>query len=144
MSVLSLKKQVVQAVLDADLGFKAVEGAADLKAILAGRVTTPGCYVYRERNMARPNSTGTQYVVQPKTEYIALLVVTRNVAGALGDAQADENEALCDSLQSSLLGFVPDEFTNPLEYSGGQLILNINGLCYWREIYNSTRYIRSR
>jgi len=144
MPTFSLKNQIIETVAGAGLAFKEVAGAADLKAILSGRVATPGCYVFRERNAAKPNTTGTQFINQARTDYIGLLVVTRSVADAKGGASADENEDCCHALQELLLGYVFDNYASPLEYASGRLIMLMNGLHYWQEIYYSTRYIRSR
>jgi len=140
----TLRQLVEEAVADAALGFKEVAGAADLKSILSGRVTTPGCYVYRERATAKPNSTGTQLIVQSRTQYVGLLIATRSVQDARGGINADENEEFCDLIQDALLGLIVDEYHSPLEYAGGKLVLMANGLHYWQEIYYSTRNIRSR
>lgn len=139
----TLRKLVEDEVANAALGFQEVKGAADLKTILAGRVSTPGCYVYREQTTTRPNTTATRVLNQPRTEYIALLVTTRNVADARGGINADENEEYCDLIESALLGFVPDERYSPMEHGGGKLVLLANGFHYWREIYYSTRFIRT-
>ena len=122
--------------------FKDVSGAADLRTILASAVAPPGCYIYREKATVKPNAMLNK-VVQQKTEYIGLIVVTRNVRDARGGINADESEQLCDLIETQLLGYEPSQDFSPLEYAGGDLVLMRDGLHFWREVYKSDRTIRS-
>lgn len=138
---MTLRKLIEDRIAASITDFKEVAGAADLKAILGGRVSTPGCYIYRERTKATPNS-GLNVVSQLRTETIALIVTTRNVQDMRGGLSADACEALCNLIEDQLLGWQPDTYYSPMTYSDGGLLLLNDGLHYWRDVYQSTVTIR--
>jgi len=122
-------------------GLREVAGATDLKAILSGRVSAAGCYLYRDKNQATKN-TLINKVSQNRFEYIAVVVVTANHAGLKGAENADDNEEFCDAIQAALLGYEPLDYA-PVQYASGELINMANGMLYWQEVYVSSRLIRS-
>ncbi len=121
--------------------FKEVAGAADIKSILAGRVSYPACYIYRERNQATTNES-CNFVSQQRTESVALIVTTRNVQDARGGINSDECEEYCNLIEEQLLGWQPDNYYSPMTYSEGGLLLLMDGFHYWREVYKTTSTIR--
>jgi len=137
---MTLRQLVATKIQDANLGFKEVAAAADLEAIIKGAVLAPGCYIYRQSNRAHPN-TAINRVRQKRAEFIGLVVVTRNVKDGKGGGNADESEGFCDLLMEQLLGHAPSEDYLPMEYVSGDLILLKDGSHYWREIYQSSRFI---
>lgn len=138
----TLRKLVEDKVAGAALGFKEVAGAADLKSILEGRVSYPGCYIYRERNLVSANK-GANFISQLKTQSIALIVTTRNVQDVRGGINADACEDYCDLIEAQLLGWQPASYYTPLEYAGGGLVLLKDGFHYWRDAYQASVTIRS-
>ena len=137
----TLRSIVETRIKDNVTDFKEVSGAADLRTILVNAVNTPGCYVYRERNAARPNDR-LNIVSQQRTEQIGLIIVTRNVKDARGGVNADESEQLCDLIQTQLLGYEPTGYTQ-LGYVSGDLVLLRDGLHFWRDVYRADKTIRS-
>jgi hypothetical protein len=124
--------------------FNEVLVVANANVLLTQSVMPPGCYVYRERNSAEAN--GMQAIVsQMRTEQIGLIVVTHNVSDAKGGASAEDNEVLCDLIESKLLGFIADENYTMMEYvsGAGAAVQLKNGFHYWRELYRASRIIRS-
>lgn len=138
----TLRRMVEDKIAGASLGFKEVAGAADLKSILEGRVSYPGCYIYRERNLVTPNKGG-NFISQLKTQSIALIVTTRNVQDVRGGINADACEDYCDLIEAQLLGWQPSTYYTPIEYSGGGLVLLKDGFHYWRDVYQASVTIRS-
>ena len=130
----TLRQLVEQKIIDSNLGFKEVSGAADLSAIVENRISIPGCYVFRTKIMAGENEL-INSVSQEVKESIALIVVTNNVKYLRGDDSSDENEVLCEKIQGVLLNFRPAEKYAPMTYSGGALITFKDGLFVWQETY---------
>ncbi|MCK9621995.1 MAG: hypothetical protein M0R47_15855 [Methylobacter sp.] len=139
---MTLRSLVEDRIKNTITDFRDISGASDLRTLLASAVTPPGCYIYREKATVKPNAMLNK-VVQQKTEYIGLIVVTRNVRDARGGINADESEQLCDLIETQLLGYEPSQDFSPLEYAGGDLVLMRDGLHFWREVYKSDRTIRS-
>ena len=139
----TLTSQVRDRINGAGLGFKHVAMAVDLKTVLTTAPIAPSCFIYRYKNVANPNEVINR-VRQKRTQSIALLVVTQNVRDANGGDNAEDNERYCDLIEGQLLGFTADERYFPMEYVSGDLVLLRNGFHYWREIYQSARFIGNR
>lgn len=138
----TLRQMVETKIRGASLGFKEVAGAAGLDNVLANRMSAPGCYCFRVRNRTG-KSCGDNFVSQQRSEFIGLVIVTRNVADSRGADGSDENEAFCDLVQSQLLGWEPNNIYGPLEHAGGDLVMFKDGLFIWMELYRTERIIRS-
>jgi len=121
--------------------FKDVGGAAGIQSVLANAVTPPGCYVFRQKVTVNPN-TAISTISQLSMETLGVLVVTRNVQDARGGVNSDESEALCTLIRGVLLGLTVDNSYAPLEYGGGDLVLMRDGLHFWRELWQTSRYLR--
>lgn len=138
----TLRKQAeLRVAAIAAASFKVIEGAGSMEAVLSGKLEDKGCYIFRESNKADKNAM-TSVVRQKRTETIAFVVVSRNVRTGGADS-SDDNEALCDAIQSAILGYEPAGGYTPFEYSGGGLVKFINGFMIWREAYSSAKTIRS-
>lgn len=138
---MTLRALVQQRIIDADCGFKEVAGAADLESVLANRLSMPGCYLFRQQVVVNLNDMITA-LRQRVTTTLAVVVVTQNVRDARGSDSSDDNEALCLSVQASLLNWQPDSGYDPLEYAGGRLITFRNGLFIWQDSYKTQHYLR--
>lgn len=137
---MTLRKIVENHLRDSVPDLKKVSGSADLQSVTkSGGLITPSAYVYRERSRATPNNA-ISHVCQTITETIAVLIVTRNVQGAIVDL--DDNETLCDLVRDALLGYLPDNYNTPFEYVGGELVYINNGLQFWRDAYQCKYFIR--
>lgn len=122
--------------------FKHVGGAAALAAITqSGGMTTPSCYVVRERVTAAQNDS-LKTVSQKLTETISVLIITRCVTDAFGSAQSDLNESLSDEIKTVLLGYVPAVGYDPLRYVGGVLVSLSDGFLLWKDTYSTSGMIR--
>lgn len=132
----TLRQLVEQKIIDSDLGFKEVSGAADLSAIVENRLSIPGCYIFRTKANPGENEL-INAVSQQVNDTIALVVVTNNVRYLRGDDSSDENEVLCEKIQGVLLNFRPAEKYAPMVYSGGTLITFKDGLFVWQETYTT-------
>ena len=135
-------RQLIEARIEAECRFREVAGAADLPNVLKGRATTPGCYIYRASVRAGNNGL-VNAVSQRIEETYAVVIVSRNVRDPRHGDSADENEALCAQVSAALLGWQPDETTEPMEYAGGRLVSLLNGAYYWQEHYRTARHRRA-
>lgn len=122
--------------------FKEVAGAASLEAILNGRVTAPGCYIYKANISAKGKDLrgGTSQIID---EQYAFVVVTRNVRDARQGDGSDINELECQKLEAAVLGWSPPGTGDPMAYRGGRLVSLQHGYFYWQEIYSTQRLKRS-
>jgi len=136
----TLRQLTEQKIESSNLGFKEVKGAADLSAILASRISTPSCYLFRMRNNPEKNIS-VQETIQDVEQTIALIVITQNVRTAKGADSSDENEAYCDLIQQQLLGWQPSTEHEPYQYAGGSLISFKGGFFIWQELYKTSKTI---
>lgn len=141
---MTIRQAIEQRIKDQDTGnsFREVAGAADLRGILDGRVSAPGCYVFRLRNRPGRNDLDTG-VSQRVAESYAVVVVTDNRRDPRGGDSSDASEALCDQVNTALLGWTPDPDADPMEYGGGQLVSIKEGKFYWQDIYTTARFRRA-
>ena len=138
----TLRKLIELKLIEADLGFKEIAGAADLSAIVEGRTAYPACHLFRQHRNGKGNDMA-NIVRQEVKEGVTLVVVTKNVRDKRGGDSSDENETYCQKIQDALLGWTPDERFNALEYGGGGLVNFKNSLFVWQETYETTTQIRS-
>jgi len=122
--------------------FREVAGAANLRGVLESRVSAPACYVFRLRNNPGANTLDIG-VSQRVVESYAVVVVTGNKRDARGGDSSDENEALCQQVDTALLNWTPDPAAEPLEYGGGSLVSLAGGTMYWQDIYTTARFRRA-
>jgi len=122
-------------------GFREVAGAAGLKNIMAGRVSAPGCYLYRHRVRAQANVLD-DGVMQRVEEQYGVVIVLRNLTDARQADSSDLAEAYSEVIQQLLLAWSPGEYTDDFEYAGGQLVSLQNGYYYWQDNYRTARIIK--
>lgn len=118
--------------------FREVAGAANLKSILQGRVSAPGCYVYRQRISHSKNEYDDQ-VVQLQTERYGIVIVVKNVRDERMGDSSDEAELLSDELAKHLQGWTINESISGFEMDGGELI-NLDGqYLFWQNNYTTSQ-----
>jgi len=122
--------------------FREVAGAASLDAILKGRMASPGCYLFNERDNAGANQVLT-IVSQRVVKQIAVVTVVGNVRSSSGADSSDESEAVRDVISGLLLGHIPSPEHEAIEFVGGGLVTFINGLYVWKDTYRTANQIRS-
>lgn len=122
--------------------FKEVAGAADLTNILQGRIAAPGCYVFQERSSVGSNDL-VGAVMQRVTQQFAVITIVRNVKDSRGADAADYSQSLQATVQTALLGWIPHPNALPIEYVSGALVSFANGFFIWKDLYQTTQYIRS-
>jgi hypothetical protein len=114
--------------------FRQVAGAADIEAVMAGRVTPPGAYVIRLGRKSGRNRAATG-VSQAVAVSFAVMLVIADRRGDRGTDSSDEMEALCDQVQAALLNWAPPGARRGLEYAGGRLTSRKDARLYWQEVY---------
>lgn len=137
-------KATTQPLVDRGLAkFREVAGAANLEAISDGRLTAPGCYIYRTNAQAVPSAYDDQ-VSQLVTDRFGVVVVVRNVRDSRQGDSSDDAEQYCEALREILLGWQPDPYSAPIEYAGGTLVSLLNGFLIWQESYQTAVKWRSQ
>jgi hypothetical protein len=121
--------------------FREVAGAAGIANILNGRVSAPGCYIYRARLRPGPNVYD-DAVMQRVEAQFGIVSVVRNVADARQGDASDLAEAYSDVIQARLLNWSPDEYTEQFEFAGGQVVRLQNEYLYWQDLYRTASIIR--
>jgi len=122
-------------------GLKEIGGAADLKSLLAGRLSAPGAYVYPFTDDAGKNSL-VNAVRQKNTEHFAVVMVVNNARDARGGDAADVCFEFLASINTALLGWQPDSAAEPLEKGAGRTISFIGSLYIRQVIYKTAQYLR--
>ncbi len=123
--------------------FREVAGAADLANILAGRVSAPGCYIYRHQVRADANQLD-DGVLQRVGEVYGVVIVVRNVRDARHGDSSDLSEAYGDVVRGLLLGWQPTASVDDFEYRGGRLVRLQYGYHYWQDDWSTARIIRNQ
>lgn len=138
----TLRQLIQDKIIDSNIDFKEVAGAASLKDVLSNRLSVPGCYLFRQRNQATDNKM-IGITSQNVTQSISIVIVTNNVRDARGADSSDDNEFYCEAVQAAILGWQPGSEYDPLEYNGGALASFKSGLFVWQETYKTSSLIRS-
>jgi len=136
----TLRQLIEQKIKDSSIEFNEVAGSADLAAIMSNRFTAPACYLFRQKNHAGENESVSS-VIQEVNQTISIIVITKNVRDAKGADSSDENEALCEQIQSLLLNWKPSVDYKPIIYGGGSLITFRDGFFVWQESYKTNKTI---
>jgi hypothetical protein len=87
-------------------GFKEVAGTTSMDAVLNGRVSAPGAYVFRA-SRAGGASVSVTMVHQIAPETYGVVVVAPNLGKAVGDG-SDAVESWGEVIQGRLLGWMPN------------------------------------
>lgn len=135
----TLRQQVETWIADAVPEFKEVGGAANLEALLAGRVSTPGCYVMTSKKQAQANQR-LGGVVQQRIVTLGILIIVKNVRSASGLDASDEAEQFSDLVKNALLGKRFDGY-QPLVAESGSLFKFFNGMLIWGDTYRAEQTI---
>ena len=124
--------------------FDAIGIAANLGSAIAASSILPAAYVIRAGRSAEENTLGTGGHSQRITESFSVLIVDRVSGGVSGEATSLAVEALCDEIQSALIGWSPDAPRDPVNYVGGALVdWTEPALMIWIEDFMTVRYART-
>ena len=135
----SLRPQIVQRIIDADLGFSTVRGTSNLQAILRSSWSAPACFVWRNRALAAPESMHMGHAMQQvRTHYAVVIALkTEKDDGTVEDLA----ENLSDGVMSALLGWQPALDGNEFLYAGGDGLTDLErNLLLWRDMYVINEY----
>ena len=140
--MINIRPLIQQRIKDEVLAFSEVAGAANLENIMAGRISSPGCYIFKERSQPQGGDL-IGITMQRVILRYAVIIIVKNVADARGADAADESETLQESVRTALLGWQPSPEADPIEYADGALISFANGFFIWRDTYQTYQFIRS-
>lgn len=115
-----------------------VEGAAEFAAI-SGRVTThPAAWVIPLGDNAGENRFGAGMATAQRVDTtFGVVLVVGDVSDQQGGAVVEQLTALRRDVRDALLGWYPDEATQPLVYSGGDALKFEAGLIWWQDTYST-------
>jgi len=137
---MTLRQLIEQHIIDANLGFMEVGGAASLASIVGNRVSTPGCYLFSERSDASQNER-INGVSQMVTELVNIVIIIKNVRDPRGQDADDQLNCYRSSISKVLLGKILSPEYTQIEYAGGKLVSFVNGVIVWNESYKTSHYI---
>lgn len=141
--MINIRPLIEARIADQIAGFNEVAGAANLQAVLEGRLNAPGCYIYQENASAEPSSVYGK-VQQRKTVQISLVIVVKNHVDARGIDSSDRSFEFQQDIEAALLGWKPHADSSPMEYASGGLVQLSNGFLAWKETYQSRQFINSQ
>ncbi len=118
--------------------FREVAGVSDLVTLLAGRLATPGCYIYPLNNSA--TNHGADSVIGFEEEQFAVVLAVKNVRDSRGADASDQCFSLRDTLLTTLQGWQPDPQTLHMRRLRGQFLKLVNGHYLWMDVYKTGQY----
>ena len=139
--MINLRPLIEQRIKSEVTAFSEVAGAANLENIMAGRISSPGCYVFKERSQPQGGDL-IGATMQRVTLRYAVVIIVKNVRDPRGSDAADESDALQEAVRTALLGWQPSQESDPIEYSDGALVSFANGFFIWRDTYQTYQFIR--
>ncbi|MBS0370757.1 MAG: hypothetical protein JSS57_16350 [Proteobacteria bacterium] len=114
--------------------FRVVGGAAEFSAVADTAPPTPCIYALPMGERAQPNAL-LGAISQRTICRIGLLIGTRNVRDASGQAAADSLSALRAAALDSVLGWQPTADATPVEFREGRLMRFADGVLWWQDDY---------
>lgn len=120
---------------------KAVGGAADLDAALAGAVAVPAAFVVPVSDEAGPHALVGRYAETTQQVFGVMLAVA-NLRDARGAAALASLAPMRDAVRCALAGWVPDEATGePVSKGRGQLLrFDGDGRLWWMDQFHWKSY----
>jgi hypothetical protein len=140
--MINLRPLIEQRIKDEVIAFSEVAGAANLENIIAGRISSPGCYIFKERSQPQGGDLIGATMQRVVLRY-AVIIIVKNVRDARGADAADESDSLQESVRTALLGWQPCPEADPMEYADGALVSFANGFFIWRDSFQTYQFIRS-
>jgi len=140
MLLLPIVTQLKAIETDGAKEFRKVETAANFAAARDDQKNTPSAYVLPMSDTAGANSLGGGAILQPVKERFGVALAVSNLRDASGVAAQVEFERLRRLVIDALLGYVPAEGYEPVEYAGGGLLALTPGVLWWQLVF-STGYI---
>lgn len=138
ISILSIGDLVTKLAADVQ-EFKAVEGAAELEAVVKSGVrVTPSAYVLPLSEDAVNTASGTMVITQKVITNFAVVYAVKNLSDARGKKAI---ETILRDLRlktlDALVGWVPGDGFNQCEFAGGSLLRLEKGTVYWRDRFQT-------
>ena len=140
--MINLRPLIEQRIKDEVTAFSEVAGAANLENIMTGRISSPGCYIFKERSQPQGGDLIGATMQRVILRY-AIVIIVKNVRDARGSDAADESDLLQEAIRTALLGWQPCPEADPMEYADGALVSFDNGFFIWRDTYQTYQFIRS-
>ncbi len=121
--------------------FRKVASAANFAAARDDLKTPPAAYVIPLQDAAGANKLGGGgAIIQPVKEQIGVILAVSNLRDASGVAALIEFRRLRRLTIDKLLGFVPGDGYEPIEYGGGNILAMDAAVLWWQLRFN-TGYI---
>jgi len=124
------------------VGFKSLEGAAELERAMApgGVRVLPAGYVVPLSDDAGPNALATVAIRQRIDERFALIYAVKDISDPRGESALDGGlRDLRLAAHAALLGWIPANGYDQVEFDGGTIIKISNGVIFWRDRFRSWR-----
>ncbi|MBI5659881.1 MAG: hypothetical protein HZC43_10130 [Nitrosomonadales bacterium] len=112
--------------------FRKVAGAASFAAAREDLKSHPAAHVIPLSDSAGPNVLLGAAMEQKVSERFGVILAAGNARDARGDAVNAALEALRGATIESLLGFVPADGYDPVQYGGGRLLLLDVSIIWWQ------------
>lgn len=132
------RQPIVEAL--AGLGFRRVEGLAELSRVDDRLSYAPAAFVCPESESAEPNRLATGAHDQRVTaRWMVVIVVQIGIGAHTAD---DELEALAGAVKGALAGWTHPDASGPTGYLGGRLIRAPKGYLAWRCDFSTPARLR--
>ncbi len=141
MTIHILQLSLIVARLDDQVvGFKQIEGAAELEKAVNGNVRkSPAGFVVPLKEDASGNTSGTLVVTQEITDRFAVAYAVKDVSAPNGEAIIDAGlRNLRLATMNALIGWAPADGFNVCEFDGGSLISIKGGVVIWRDRFRTS------
>lgn len=123
--------------------FRKVAGAADFASAREDLKAAPVAYVIPLADSARPSTLLGMGVEQQVIERFGVIMAVKNSRDARGDAVNAALEAIRSAAIQGLLGFVPADGCDPVQYGGGRLLMLDVSVIWWQLEFTTGYYERN-
>ncbi|PZO81605.1 MAG: hypothetical protein DI629_03450 [Mesorhizobium amorphae] len=125
-----------------DCPFSLVERAGDLAIVKERPNALPAAYVLTLEEASARSERMMGGVLQRLESDLGVILVTENVADAIGSAASADVEQLKIWTRRRLIGFVPDAQTGEaVEHISGKLLRIAGGCLWWGETFGVASYL---
>lgn len=120
--------------------------AAEIEAAMKqgrGVPASPAAYVVPISDRAARNRAATVVTVQELTTVFGVVIAVRELADAAGGLAAETLDTVRKAVRADLVGWVPEDGDDPIEYQSGDLVALANGVTWWLDQYVTRSHLRS-
>lgn len=123
--------------------FKMVGGAAEFGLLAETLTIAPGVFVLPTSEDADPSPYANQITQQQIHDEFDVCIAARNLKDRTGRAANEALQPLRDTLFDALLGWVPAEDYDNIEFRRGRFVTFEQNILWWTDTFSTGHLIRS-